>query len=114
GFLGAYETLIAKVRNNKLEVADFQDTTVSLTNPGTVGTVSSVPRLMSGQAAIVGVGTIAYPAEYQGADPATLAEIGVGKVITLTSTYDHRVIQGAESGEFLARVHRLLLGEENF
>ncbi len=114
GFVRAYEELIKKVKGNKITVEDFQGTTVTITNPGTIGTVLSVPRLMAGQAAIVGVGSIAYPAEYQGADPKALAEMGVGKVITITSTYDHRVIQGAESGEFLAKVHALLLGEDRF
>ncbi len=113
-FLRAYEELIAKVRTNKLAVADFQGTTVTITNPGTVGTVMSVPRLLAGQAAIIGVGVIGYPAEYLGADPETLAELGIGKTVTLTSTYDHRVIQGAESGEFLARMHQLLLGSDGF
>jgi multifunctional 2-oxoglutarate metabolism enzyme len=114
GFVRAYEEIIAKVKANKLTVADFADTTLTITNPGTIGTVLSVPRLMAGQSAIIGVGAIDYPAEYQGADPDTLAGMGIGKVITLTSTYDHRVIQGAESGEFLARMHRLLLGEDDF
>ncbi len=113
-FLRAYEEIIAKVKANKLTVEDFAGTTLTITNPGTIGTVLSVPRLMAGQSAIIGVGAIGYPAEYQGADPQSLAEMGVGKVITLTSTYDHRVIQGAESGEFLARMHRLLLGEDGF
>src|SRR6266508_1441610 len=113
-FVRAYEELIGRVRSNKLTVEDFAGTTVTITNPGTVGTVMSVPRLMAGQAAIVGVGAIGYPAEYQGADPETLIELGIGKTMTLTSTYDHRVIQGAESGEFLAKVHRLLLGEDGF
>ncbi|HJW64843.1 MAG TPA: multifunctional oxoglutarate decarboxylase/oxoglutarate dehydrogenase thiamine pyrophosphate-binding subunit/dihydrolipoyllysine-residue succinyltransferase subunit, partial [Actinomycetes bacterium] len=114
GFVRAYEEIIAKVKANKLTVADFADTTLTITNPGTIGTVLSVPRLMAGQSAIIGVGAIDYPAEYQGADPDTLAGMGIGKVITLTSTYDHRVIQGAESGEFLARMHRLLLGADDF
>ncbi len=114
GFLAAYEELIRKVNSGKLSPDDFAGTTVTLTNPGTLGTVQSVPRLMAGQACIVGVGAIAYPAEYEGADPDALAEIGVGKVVTLTSTYDHRVIQGAESGRFLSRVHDLLLGEDGF
>ncbi|HEY6708614.1 MAG TPA: multifunctional oxoglutarate decarboxylase/oxoglutarate dehydrogenase thiamine pyrophosphate-binding subunit/dihydrolipoyllysine-residue succinyltransferase subunit, partial [Actinomycetota bacterium] len=113
-FVRAYEELIAKVKANKLTVQDFADTTLTITNPGTIGTVLSVPRLMAGQSAIIGVGAIDYPAEYQGADPDTLADAGIGKVVTLTSTYDHRVIQGAESGEFLARMHRLLLGEDDF
>src|SRR6266536_1541346 len=113
-FVRAYEELIGKVRANKLSVGDFAGTTVTITNPGTVGTVMSVPRLMAGQAAIIGVGAIGYPAEYQGTDPETLADLGVGKTVTLTSTYDHRVIQGAESGEFLAKVHALLLGEDGF
>src|SRR6266508_2953908 len=113
-FLRAYEELIAKVKANKLTVEDFAGTTLTITNPGTIGTVLSVPRLIAGQSAIIGVGAIDYPAEYQGADPQSLAEMGVGKVVTLTSTYDHRVIQRAESGEFLARMHRLLLGEDDF
>ncbi len=113
-FFAAYEELIRKVRTGKLEPGDFAGTTASITNPGMIGTVSSVPRLMPGQGFIVGVGSIGYPAEYEGTDPATLARLGVGHVVTLTSTYDHRVIQGAESGEFLGWIHRLLLGEEQF
>ncbi|HTE69666.1 MAG TPA: multifunctional oxoglutarate decarboxylase/oxoglutarate dehydrogenase thiamine pyrophosphate-binding subunit/dihydrolipoyllysine-residue succinyltransferase subunit, partial [Actinomycetes bacterium] len=114
GFVRAYEEIVARVKANKLTVKDFADTTLTITNPGTIGTVLSVPRLMAGQSAIIGVGAIGYPAEYQGSDPQSLADMGIGKVVTLTSTYDHRVIQGAESGEFLARMHRLLLGEDDF
>jgi 2-oxoglutarate decarboxylase len=113
-FHAAYEDLIRKVRTNKLTVDDFQGATVTLTNPGTIGTVQSVPRLMPGQGVIVGVGTIDYPAEWQGADERTLGELGVSKVVTVTSTYDHRIIQGAESGLFLKRVHELLTGEHGF
>ena len=114
GFLAAYEDLIRKVKGNKLTVSDFQGATITLTNPGTIGTVQSVPRLMPGQGVIVGVGTIDYPAEFQGADERTLGSLGVSKVVTITSTYDHRIIQGAESGMFLKRVHELLLGEHDF
>ncbi|MDP9242345.1 MAG: multifunctional oxoglutarate decarboxylase/oxoglutarate dehydrogenase thiamine pyrophosphate-binding subunit/dihydrolipoyllysine-residue succinyltransferase subunit, partial [Actinomycetota bacterium] len=114
GFLSAYETMIHRVNGNRLTPDDFAGTTVTITNPGMIGTVQSVPRLMSGQSAIVGVGSIAYPAEYAGADPATLADVGVSKVVTLSSTYDHRAIQGAESGEFLRTVHELLLGGDGF
>src|SRR3954462_1265364 len=110
----AYEDLIRKVRNNKIGPDDFGGVTVSLTNPGTIGTVHSVPRLMPGQGLIVGVGAIDYPAEYQAADPNVLAKLGVSKVTTVTSTYDHRIIQGAESGLFLQHVHHLLLGEDGF
>ena len=114
GFFAAYEELIRKVRTNQLGPDDFAGTTATITNPGMIGTVHSVPRLMPGQGFILGVGSIGYPAEYEGADPSTLAEVGVSKVTTLTSTYDHRVIQGAESGEFLRRLHALLLGEDGF
>ncbi len=114
GFHAAYEDLIRRARANKLTVDDFAGTTVSLTNPGTIGTLHSVPRLMPGQGVIVGVGAITYPPEYEGADPQTIAEIGVSKTVTLTSTYDHRIIQGAESGEFLATIHDLLLGGSHF
>ncbi len=113
-FHAAYEDLVQRARTNKLTVDDFVGTTVSLTNPGTIGTLHSVPRLMPGQGVIVGVGAITYPPEYEGADPQTLAEIGISKTVTLTSTYDHRIIQGAESGEFLAKVHDLLLGGDGF
>ncbi len=114
GFWGSYEELIRKVRNNKLTPDDFAGATVSLTNPGTIGTVQSVPRLMPGQGLIVGVGSIEFPAEMQAADPETLADLGMSKIITISSTYDHRIIQGAESGLFLKRVHELLLGEDGF
>ncbi len=114
GFLAAYEDLIRKVKSNKVEVSDFQGATITLTNPGTIGTVQSVPRLMPGQGVIVGVGTIDYPAEFQGADERALGSLGVSKIVTITSTYDHRIIQGAESGMFLKRVHELLLGDHDF
>ncbi|MUH50522.1 MAG: multifunctional oxoglutarate decarboxylase/oxoglutarate dehydrogenase thiamine pyrophosphate-binding subunit/dihydrolipoyllysine-residue succinyltransferase subunit [Actinobacteria bacterium] len=113
-FISAYEEIIRKVKGNKLTVADFQGATITLTNPGTIGTVQSVPRLMPGQGVIVGVGSIDYPAEFQGSDERTLGSLGVSKVVTVTSTYDHRIIQGAESGMFLKRVHELLLGEHGF
>jgi len=114
GFWAAYEELIRKIRTGKIAPDDFAGVTVTLTNPGTVGTVGSVPRLMPGQGVIVAVGSLDYPAEWQAADPRTLAAMGVSKVMTLTSTYDHRIIQGAESGLFLARIHQLLLGEHGF
>ena len=113
-FHAAYEDLIRRARANKLTVDDFAGTTVSITNPGTIGTMHSVPRLMPGQGVIVGVGAIGYPPEYEGADMHTLAELGVSKTVALTSTYDHRIIQGAESGEFLAKIHDLLLGGDGF
>ncbi len=114
GFWTAYEDVVKKARNNKLTVEDFQGTTISLTNPGTIGTNHSVPRLMKGQGAIIGVGAMEYPPEWQGASAEAIARNAISKVMTLTSTYDHRVIQGAQSGEFLRRVHLLLLGEEGF
>ena len=113
-FWAAYEEIVRKARNNKLTPEDFQGTTISLTNPGTIGTVHSVPRLMPGQGTIIGVGAMEYPAEFAGASDETLARMGISKVMTLTSTYDHRIIQGAQSGEFLRRIHQLLLGEDGF
>ncbi len=113
-FWVAYEDLVDRARSNKLSPDDFAGTTASLTNPGTIGTVQSVPRLMAGQGLIIGVGAIGYPPEYEAADPRYLARHGIGRTITLTSTYDHRVIQGAQSGELLRRIHQLLLGEDEF
>ncbi len=114
GFWSTYEELIRKARAGKLTVEDFQGTTASLTNPGTIGTVHSVPRLMPGQGVIIGVGAMDYPAEWQGASEDAIARNAVSKILTLTSTYDHRVIQGAQSGDFLRRVHSFLLGGEGF
>jgi 2-oxoglutarate dehydrogenase E1 component len=113
-FVLAYEDLIRKIHTGKITPDDFGGTTVSLTNPGTLGTAQSVPRLMPGQGAIIGVGALGYPAGYEAADPRVLAQLGLGKVVTLTSTYDHRIIQGAESGIFLGRVAALLNGEDGF
>jgi 2-oxoglutarate dehydrogenase E1 component len=113
-YLTAYEELVTKARTNTLTAGDFQGTTISLTNPGGIGTVHSVPRLTKGQGCIVGAGALEYPAEFQGMSDAQLAKLGISKIITLTSTYDHRVIQGAGSGEFLKIVHGMLLGEDGF
>ncbi|RZU18461.1 2-oxoglutarate dehydrogenase E1 component [Kribbella rubisoli] len=113
-FWMAYEDIVRRARDNKLALPDFQGTTISLTNPGTIGTQHSVPRLMTGQGCIIGVGAMEYPPEYQGAADETMAKLAVSKVMTLTSTYDHRIIQGAQSGEYLRRLHQLLLGGEGF
>ena len=113
-YLAAYEDLVKRARDNKLTAEDFAGTTASLTNPGGIGTVHSVPRLTKGQGCIIGAGALDYPAEFQGMSEEHLAKLGVSKVITLTSTYDHRVIQGAGSGEFLRIINELLVGERDF
>ena len=113
-FVVAYEDLVRKVHTQKVTADDLAGATVTLTNPGTLGTGQSVPRLMPGQGAIIGVGSLGYPAEYQAADRRSLAALGVGPVVTLTSTYDHRIIQGAESGEFLAYMAACLTGGHGF
>lgn len=113
-FWTAYEDVVRRARNNKLTVDDFAGTTISLTNPGTIGTVHSVPRLMQGQGTIVGVGAMDYPAEFAGTSDEQLNRMGVSKVLTITSTYDHRIIQGAQSGDFLRILSRKLLGEDGF
>ncbi|GAC1533409.1 MAG: multifunctional oxoglutarate decarboxylase/oxoglutarate dehydrogenase thiamine pyrophosphate-binding subunit/dihydrolipoyllysine-residue succinyltransferase subunit [Acidimicrobiales bacterium] len=114
GFWSTYEELIRKVRTKKLTADDMAGTTVSLTNPGTIGTEHSVPRLMPGQGLIVGVGSLDYPVEFLAADPGVTAQLGLSKVLTVTSTYDHRIIQGAESGLFLKYIHELLIGDHGF
>jgi 2-oxoglutarate dehydrogenase E1 component len=113
-FWTAYEDVVRRARDNQLTADDFAGTTISLTNPGTIGTQHSVARLMPGQGAIIGVGALEYPAAWQGASEETLNRNAISKTITLTSTYDHRVIQGAQSGDFLRRMHQLLLGEDAF
>jgi 2-oxoglutarate dehydrogenase E1 component len=113
-FWAAYEDVVRRARAGRLGPDDFAGTTISLTNPGTIGTNHSVPRLMKGQGAIIGVGAMEYPAEYQGASEDTLARLAVSKILTLTSTYDHRIIQGAQSGDFLRVVHGKLLGDDGF
>ncbi|HEY1250360.1 MAG TPA: multifunctional oxoglutarate decarboxylase/oxoglutarate dehydrogenase thiamine pyrophosphate-binding subunit/dihydrolipoyllysine-residue succinyltransferase subunit [Thermoanaerobaculia bacterium] len=113
-FLAAADDVVARARTAKLKVSDFEGTTISLTNPGTLGTTASVPRLLPGQGAIIATGAIEYPAEFSAMAPSTLSRLAVSKVMTFTSTYDHRIIQGAESGAFLARVEELLLGKHGF
>jgi len=113
-FWNAFETLITKARKGIIDPSEFLGTTITLTNPGTLGTVASVPRLMVGQGAIIATGAIQYNAEYQAMSPATISALGISKVMNITSTYDHRIIQGAESGLFLKEINELLLGKDNF
>ncbi len=113
-FLKTFDDLVARSRKGTISPDDFMGTTVSLTNPGTVGTTSSAPRLMPGQGVIVATGALDYPAEYRLMAPRTLSLLGISKVMTVTSTYDHRIIQGAESGLFLSRIEELLKGEDGF
>ncbi len=113
-FLASYNDTVKRARDGKLELSDFKGTSISLTNPGTLGTVASNPRLMSGQSAIIATGAIEYPAEFQGMTSAALSLIGISKIVTISSTYDHRVIQGAESGLFLAKIHEYLIGKHDF
>jgi 2-oxoglutarate decarboxylase len=109
-FLDAYNGLVEKARTNTLSADDLTGGNVSLTNPGGIGTVASVPRLMVGQGTIVATGSISYPVGLE----AIGAQIGAEKVMTMTSTYDHRIIQGAESGRFLKVVEEYLQGEHGF
>lgn len=113
-FLQAYDDVIKRAREGKLQISDFQGTTISLTNPGTIGTVASTPRLMAGQSLIIATGAIEYPAEYQAMAAEALSQLGISKAFNVSSTYDHRIIQGAESGAFLARVHDLIIGKFKF
>src|SRR6266702_3781950 len=101
-FHARYEALVEKARTQKILPDDLQGATITLTNPGTIGTVASVPRLMKHQGSIIATGAIR---DVTG---------GGAKIMTLTSTYDHRIIQGAESGMFLRKVDALLQGEERF
>jgi 2-oxoglutarate decarboxylase len=109
-----YESLVEKARGNKLLPDAFAGATMTLTNPGGIGTVASVPRLMPGQGSIIAVGAIGYPPAFSDVSDDKLREMGIVKVMTITSTYDHRVIQGAESGEFLRTVDEFLQGDERF
>jgi multifunctional 2-oxoglutarate metabolism enzyme len=111
-FWQAYEDVVRRARRNELTMDDYAGTTISLTNPGGIGTVHSQPRLLTGQGTIIGVGAMEYPAPFAGMSETQLADMAVSKIITLTSTYDHRIIQGAQSGEFLKVVHELLIGDE--
>jgi 2-oxoglutarate dehydrogenase E1 component len=113
-FVAASDDIVARARQGKLELRDFEGTSISLTNPGTLGTTASVPRLMPGQGVIIATGAMDYPAEFSAMSPEGLAQLAVSKVVTFTSTYDHRIIQGAESGAFLARIEGLLLGQHDF
>jgi 2-oxoglutarate dehydrogenase E1 component len=110
GFVDAYNALVEKARTNSLTADELGGANMTLTNPGGIGTVASVPRLMPGQGTIVATGAIGYP---PGLDRVA-SQLGAEKVMTMTSTYDHRVIQGAESGRFLQRIEEYLRGEDGF
>ena len=109
-FVDAFAELVAGARANTLTADRLSGANISLTNPGAIGTIASVPRLMAGQGTIVATGAIAYPPGLGAIGEA----IGAEKVMSMTSTYDHRVIQGAESGRFLAVVEEHLQGEHAF
>jgi len=113
-FWMAYEDIVRRARTQKLTVEDYAGTTITLTNPGTIGTEHSVPRLMAGTGCIIGVGAMEHPAAYQGASEDTITRLAISRTVTLTSTYDHRIIQGAMSGDYLRRMHQLLLGGDGF
>jgi multifunctional 2-oxoglutarate metabolism enzyme len=113
-FYAKYQELVTKARDNKLTADDLQGASFTLTNPGGIGTVASIPRLLAGQGAILATGAIGYPPGFQSASEPALRQLGVSKVMQMTSTYDHRVIQGAQSGEYLRRVDQLLQGADNF
>jgi 2-oxoglutarate decarboxylase len=109
-FLTAYDQLVEKARTNTLQADDLAGANITLTNPGGLGTAASVPRLMAGQGTIIATGSIAYPPGLAHIG----AQIGAEKVMSMTSTYDHRVIQGAESGRFLGQIEARLMGEHGF
>ena len=112
-FVDKFDDVVKRTRKGEIDPAEFVGTTITLTNPGTIGTVSSVPRLMIGQGTIVATGAIQYPVEYQAMALETISTLGISKIMNITSTYDHRIIQGAESGLFLKEVNQLLLGEDD-
>lgn len=114
GFVEAYQDIISRAKAGSLSAEDYQGATVTLTNPGTIGTTTSVPRLMNGQGVIIGVGAMDYPAEFAGVSPRKLALLGIGKTMFVSSTYDHRVIQGAASGDFLRLLDLKLSGRDGF
>jgi len=113
-FRSVYEALIAKARDNKLAADDLTGASFTLTNPGGIGTSASVPRLMAGQGAIIAAGAITYPPGFMRVSDSVFKSLGLEKIMSLTSTYDHRVIQGALSGEYLRRVEQLLGGADRF
>ncbi len=113
-FIQRYDDIVARARRGAIDPAEFQGTTTTLTNPGTIGTEASLPRLMPGQGAIIATGSIGYPPEYHAWSSRALSSMGLSKVMTISCTYDHRVIQGAVSGRFLGRVQDLLQGQAGF
>ena len=113
-FWHAYEDIVVRSRSGKIDPSEFLGTTITLTNPGTIGTVSSIARLMIGQGVIIAIGAIQYNAEYQAMSTSTISSLGISKVMNVSSTYDHRIIQGAESGMFLREINELLLGKDGF
>ena len=113
-FVATFDNLVGKARRGTIEPEAFLGTSISLTNPGTLGTTSSSPRLMPGQGCIVATGSMGYSPEYQAMPDEVVSSLGISRVMAVTSTYDHRIVQGAESGAFLATLQHLLLGGDGF
>jgi len=113
-FMDRYQELVDRARSGQLQVDDLEGATITLTNPGGVGTMASVPRLMAGQAAIIAVGAIGLPSGMSQLDRQAARELGVEPVMTVSSTYDHRLVQGLESGMLLRRLEQLLAGDDHF
>src|SRR5437588_11454246 len=87
-FRDQYETLVARSRTGRLAADDLSGATIVLTNPGGIGTVASVPRLMKGQGTIVATGAIGYPPEFSPIAESGLRQLGVSTEMTITSNYD--------------------------
>jgi len=113
-FLEAFDGMVGKARKGTIELDAFAGTSITLTNPGTIGTTASAPRLMPGQGAIIATGAMGYPAEFQAMPEEALSALGISRVMNVSSTYDHRIIQGAESGQFIGTLQGLLLGGDGF
>jgi 2-oxoglutarate dehydrogenase dihydrolipoamide succinyltransferase (E2 component) len=110
GLARAISDLSIRTRNKKLLPDEIQGGTFAISNYGVFGTIIGTPIINQPQVAILGIGAIkkrpVVITDREGND-----SIGIRSIMYLTLSFDHRIIDGAVGGQFLARLKWIL---ENF
>ncbi|GGH89506.1 dihydrolipoamide acetyltransferase component of pyruvate dehydrogenase complex [Arthrobacter liuii] len=98
----ALTALAETARAGKTTPADLSGGTISITNIGVFGIDAGTPILNPGEAAILGLGAVrTLPWEYRG-------EVALRQVLTLSLSFDHRLVDGEQGSRFLADVGAIL------
>lgn len=99
--------LVARAQTRRLPLADQDGGTFTITNLGMFGVDGFTPLVLPGQTAVLGIGRITDRVVVRGGEGV------VRKVCTLSLSFDHRVVDGAPAGAFLARLAEILESESD-